>query len=238
MTDSTLKSLVDGIITDNQEFIDCLKSITASHSEASKQLTKQLGTMLLNGETVPILVGNGFATTNPASIEHFVNGKKQYVNEHVAPHSLIMISVNHCDYTGYFDNIIGELSYVPIPYNNLYGIACRKEMVEHAINDVYDSCLSEHIYPVHDSTQTEMGFGEFISVKRSNGEIQHNWKIAAGRYTSSTDETSTLITVRCDENDTQKGVILEELCELNKVNYDVAKNVLVENLKKWYKKDN
>ena len=180
----------------------------------------------------------GFIVNNQQfidSLEHSPNEKKQI--EHVEPHRLVMISLNHCDYTGYLDDCDKGIMIIGIPYDNLCGVTCRKDIVDHAKKDVYTSCMSSHIYPIHDDTPEKMGFSKFVSIKRSNGEIQQDWEIIVKNPTCSIDGL-VYINVHCVKMDIKKSVALEELCQLNKIDYNGAKNVLVENLKKWYKQDN
>jgi len=150
---------------------------------------------------------------------------------------LTMIKINHCDYTG---NLFGEPAYcVTIPFDRMWGVMCRKELIDYAEGCVYEKCKEKKIYPIGEKTQSELGLGEVFSIKRSSGKIESGWSFDINKSTCTRDVTpddnsDIYINVLNHTLNVEKSITLKELCEINKIDYKVALSVLDKNLYDWY----
>jgi hypothetical protein len=112
--------------------------------------------------------------SNPDTIAK-LNGQWQ-PKEHVTPHSLVMIPMHFCDYSGPTNE--EESCYtVILPGLMNMGIICTKQWRPQALQDALAYCLAHHHYVINESDLAVLGLGGPLNVRRSSGTIEYNWGI-------------------------------------------------------------
>lgn len=178
-----------------------------------------------------------YIITNPYTLSHF-NGTHKPVTS-VIPHRLVMISTIHCDYCG---PLTGEnTSAYLLPYNHMDGINSCVKCSGYAKKDIYDYCVTKGIYPMSEEFINN-NFPEKVKVLRSNGNIE-DWEFEKNVCTMNIKKLSSGKTGLCvevfvmeDQKRVCKYVYLEDLCNMNKIDYQTTFENIKKQLDIWYAK--
>ncbi len=155
--------------------------------------------------------------------------RQQKADNEVYPRRLCMVSFGICDYTG--GNTSGKA--VISPYDDMTGIICCDEKIATAKKTIYDYCIKNSIFPVNDNILKNMNILN-IKVKRSNGEIETDWLITKR---SQTILLNGKLYIQVIKDIITKYISLEELCDMNNLNFETFNKLLINELEHMYLTD-
>lgn len=143
----------------------------------------------------------------------------------VHPYRLVLASVKSCNYC---NTEFGPIKIVAAPYDQYIGVACCEKCVPDGVKDIEKYCTENWIYELDQEFIERLNKhnieNNFV-VLRTSGQYESGWKILV---MSSTIKFNNKLKIRMTfSNKTdnyrtlEKSVFLDDLCEWNKLNYDV-----------------
>lgn len=141
--------------------------------------------------------------------------EKTFPNEMVIPERKVLVQTR-CDYSGKF----GEIYELYLPYDfegHKRGIYFLQELKERAIRDCIAYARELKVYPVTSefcqfvSSKTDK---ESISVKRSSGVIENDWKLFSKHATCRIDG-ELCVPVCSSDGEISKLIPFDDFCSLN-----------------------
>jgi hypothetical protein len=157
--------------------------------------------------------------TNPRTLERLTETHR--VVEHVEPYRMTFVSYGSCDYCGPMpEGKSSGSTYLPGDYH--MGIITCDKCRDKALLDIKNYCIKNLRYLITTQKLEQLGLAGDLKIKRSSGEVQSGWRVDTGSYsfaiTFGKDGKILIPMINVSEY-TCKGVRLNDICDLNGLNF-------------------